>query len=120
MDKIFVSVGGLGLIVFIYWFFFGKKEDKDDDGSTNTARNKIIVAGGYSPSTLYVEKDKPKTFIFIRTDQNNCLEEVIFPDYKIKKYLPLNEEVEITLKPPHHAGSFHCGMNMFFGEVKIK
>lgn len=27
MDKLFVTIGGVGLIGFIWWFFFGGKKD---------------------------------------------------------------------------------------------
>jgi len=26
MDKLIVTIAGIGLIAFIYWFFFGKKK----------------------------------------------------------------------------------------------
>jgi plastocyanin domain-containing protein len=117
LDKILVIILGTGMVGLIYWFFFGKKEEileQADDADT------IIVEGGYKPSVIYVAKDKPRTLTFIRKDPNSCLEEIVFPDYKIKKYLPLNEQIKITLNPPHVEGDFHCGMNMFFGKVKIK
>lgn len=28
MDKIIVTLGGISLIAFIYWFFFGKREEE--------------------------------------------------------------------------------------------
>ncbi len=112
---------GLGLIGLIWWFFFGKKgEEKEDGKNMNQDKDTVIVEGGYKPSIIYVEKDKQRTLTFIRRDSNSCLEEIVFPDYKIKKYLPLNEEVQITLNLPHTEGDFHCSMNMFFGKVKIK
>ncbi len=30
MDKILVTIGGVGLIGFIYWFFFGVKKETGD------------------------------------------------------------------------------------------
>lgn len=119
MDKILVTFLGFGLIGLIYWFFFGKKEE-DNLSDENKNKDLLVVEGGYKPAIIYVEKDKPKFIAIIRRDPNSCLEEIVFPDYKIKKYLPLNEEVKITLNPPHKEGDFHCSMNMFFGKVKIK
>ncbi len=118
LDKVLVIIFGTGLIGFIYWFFLGKKEDETNN--ENNDENLVVVEGGYKPSVIFVEKNKPKTITFIRRDPNSCLEEIVFPDYKIKKYLPLSKEVKITLNPPHIEGDFHCGMNMFFGKVKIK
>lgn len=115
MDKIVVSITGLLTIVGIYWFFFGKKEEAMDAKDSWD----ITVDGGYKPATIKVFKDKPARLTFTRTDPNACLEEVIFPDYKIKEYLPLGKTVTITLPPPHKPSGFHCGMNMFHGRIEV-
>ena len=116
MEKLLVTFSGIGLIGLIYWFFFGTKENSMSASDQWT----ITVDGGYKPSTIKVHKNKPATLTFLRKDSNSCLEEIIFPDYKIKKYLPLNKPVEINLSPPHPAKSgFHCGMNMFRGKIKV-
>ena len=115
MDKIIVTISGLFAIVGIYWFFCGKKETAV---SANEALT-IIVDGGYKPNILRIKKDKSVKLTFIRKDQNSCLEDLIFPDYKIKEYLPMNQPVTVTLTPPHPAvSSFHCGMNMFQGRIE--
>ncbi len=118
MDKILTAIGGTGLVIFIYWFFFGKK---DESVGVTYSQVKIEVSGGYKPSVVKIKKGEPVKFIFTRTDESSCLEEVIFPDFKIKKYLPLNEKVEIEISPSK-AGEyeFHCGMNMFHGKVIVE
>lgn len=115
MDKILVTATGSVLIALIIWFFFGKREEE----STASARQTVIVDGGYKPSIVRIIPGKPVTLTFIRKDPNSCLEEIVFPDYKIKEYLPLNKPVTITLNPPHQKQSeFHCGMNMFRGKLE--
>ena len=117
MDKLFVVIGGIGLIGFIYWFFFGKKND------TFVAEDSvdILVNGGYKPENINIRKGKTTKLVFRRTDPNTCLEEIIIPDFKIKKYLPLNEKVEIDLTP-EKPGTYqtHCGMNMFHGKIIVE
>lgn len=116
MDKIFVTLTGLISIIGIYWFFFGKKEEVQEAGDTVT----IVVEGGYKPNTIKIKQGKPVTLTFLRKDPNTCLEEINFPDYKIKEYLPLNKPVTINLSPPHpKIGSFYCGMNMFHGRIEV-
>lgn len=115
MDKLIVTIGGLGVIAAIYWFFFGKKEEAMDVSDSWT----ITVEGGYKPATIKIPKDKPATITFIRKDANSCLEDVVFPDYKIKEFLPLNKEVTVTLPSPHKKSTFHCGMNMFHGRIDV-
>lgn len=117
MDKVFVTTGGIILIAAIYWFFFGKKETGGEASENIT----VTVDGGYKPGTIVIPEDKSVKLTFIRRDPNSCLEEVVFPDYKIKKYLPLSTPVEITLTPPHFDKSgFRCGMNMYKGKIIIK
>lgn len=79
----------------------------------------ITVDGGYKPNRIRIPKDKIVTLNITRKDTNPCIEEIVFPDYKIKEYLPLNKSITITLNPPHKSSSFHCGMNMFRGKIEI-
>lgn len=114
MDKLIVTTLGIALIAGIYWFFFGK-EKKETPVSDDIT---IIVDGGYKPESITIPKDKPVKITFIRKDENSCLEDIFFPDYKIKTYLPLNTPITLTLPPPHTGTSgFHCGMNMFQGRI---
>ena len=80
----------------------------------------IIVDGGYKPGMIKIKKGKPVTLTFIRKDSNPCLEEIIVPDYKIKKYLPLNTPVSVTFSPNQIGKTeFHCGMNMYKGKIEV-
>jgi plastocyanin domain-containing protein len=116
-DKILVTIFGSGFIVFIYWFFFGKRSDAVTAGETVD----ILVDGGYKPENIKIKKGKTTKLVFIRKDPSSCLEEIVIPDFKIKKYLPLNEKVEITLTPDK-VGIYqtHCGMNMFHGKIIVE
>ena len=113
MDKILVTTTGIALIAAIYWFFFGKKEEAME--ATN-----ILVDGGYKPNAIKIKNNQPTTLTFIRKDPNPCLEEIVFPEFKIKKFLPVGAEVPITITPTK-AGTygFHCGMNMFHGRIEV-
>lgn len=117
LDKIIVLLSGIFGIGFTYWFFLLKKEE------VVKARGeiKILVKGGYNPSVIEVPKGERTTLTFLREDPSSCLEEVILGDFKVKKYLPLNEEVKVEIIPQKR-GAFHfsCGMNMFHGKVLVK
>jgi|SRR3989344_4686189 len=117
MDKLIVTTFGLGLIGFIWWFFFGKRDGAVVAGETVD----ILVDGGYKPENIIIKKGKTTKLIFERKDLNACLEEIIIPDFKIKKYLPLNEKVEISLTPKK-SGIYqtHCGMGMFHGKIIVE
>lgn len=117
MDKIIVTITGILGIAFTYWFFFMKKEKKVAVlGSVD-----IIVEGGYSPEVISIPKGKTTKINFIRKDPNSCLEEVVLADFKIRKYLPLNQKITVEITP-QQSGEFKyaCGMNMFHGKIIVK
>ncbi len=115
-DKIIVSIISIIGIAFIYWFFLMKKENAQEvSGSVD-----ITVNGGYSPEVITIPLGKITKINFTRTDPTDCLSEIIIPDFKIKRALPLNKKVTIELKPDR-AGEFiyHCSMNMYHGKIII-
>ncbi|MBI2617775.1 cupredoxin domain-containing protein [Candidatus Gottesmanbacteria bacterium] len=116
LDKIFVILLGFFGVITTYWFFFGKKEEKvEAKGSID-----IKVEGGYSPSYIIIKKDATTTLNFLRKDPNPCLEEVNIPDFGIKKFLPLNENVPIVITPKKKGEfPYSCGMNMYFGKISV-
>ena len=117
LDKILVSVFGILGIVFTYWFFLMKKDEAIEvENSVD-----IIVKGGYSPSTIQIPKGKKTQINFLRKDSSSCLEEVVLSDFKIRKYLPINQKVSISIVPPKSGTyDFVCGMNMFHGKIIVK
>lgn len=115
-DKILVMLAGTGLIGFIWWFFFGKREPVKIDGFVD-----ILVSGGYTPSVIEIKRNSVTTLKITRKDSNPCLEEFVLSDFKVKKYLPINEEVKITIKiPKRGVYMFQCGMNMFHGKIIVE
>lgn len=116
-DKIIVIIGGVAGILFVAWFFFGKKEE----AVIADEKIDIEVSGGYKPSVIELKKGRKTTLNFSRTDSNSCLEEVILPDFKIKKFLPLNQKTPIEIIP-EKSGEFEisCGMNMFHGRIIVR
>jgi plastocyanin domain-containing protein len=75
---------------------------------------------GYSPSTVDAKVGESLVLRFTRKTKSSCLEQVVFPDLKITKELPLDKPVEIAVKADK-AGKipFQCGMAMVFGKVNV-
>lgn len=117
MDKIIVTFAGFGMIIFIYWFFLMKREKAVSAGASID----ILVEGGYAPEVISIAKGKKTKINFIRKDSNSCLEEVVMPDFNVRRHLPLNEKVIIEIVP-QKAGVFvySCGMNMFHGKIIVE
>lgn len=117
IDKIIVIIVGLFGILFTYWFFLMRKDtEMEVEGEVD-----ITVEGGYKPEVISIPIGKPTKVNFFRKDPSNCLEEVVLSDFKIKKYLPLNQKVTIEIYPKKEGEFvFSCGMNMFHGKVIVK
>lgn len=117
LDKIIVTLASILGIAFTYWFFLGKK-DKEVSVSDSVD---IVVEGGYTPETISISKNKTTKINFIRKDSNSCLEEVILGDFKIKKYLPLNQKITLELTPKKTGEfTYSCAMNMYHGKIIVK
>lgn len=117
VDKIIVLISGLGLMIFTFWYFFMKKEKK----IKATDSVDILVKGGYQPSVISIPYGKTTKLNFKRVDENSCLEEVVLSEFKVKKYLPLNQTVTIEVVA-NKKGSFDfsCGMGMFHGQLIVE
>lgn len=117
LDNLLVTGFGFFGIVFIYWFFLGKKEK---EVAVENSEIDIVVDGGYSPASISVQIGKTTKISFIRKDFNSCLEDVVLPDFKIKKYLPLNQKVTLEITPQKPGEYvYSCGMNMYHGKIIV-
>lgn len=119
IDKVFIALLSIGGIAFVYWFFLMKKDEKAT--VVDTSSIDITVEGGFSPNVIEIPNGKTTTLNFTRLDPSSCLEEVVLPDFKIRKFLPMNEKASIPLTPKK-AGTYEisCGMNMFHGKIVVK
>lgn len=116
-DKALVTIIGIIIILFIYWFFLMKKE-KETKVSDSVD---ITVNGGYSPEVISVPVGKLTKINFLRTDPTECLSEVILGDFKIRKELPLNQKITVEIIPKK-VGEFDysCSMGMYHGKIVVK
>ncbi len=76
---------------------------------------------GYTPKAIEVKAGQPVTLAFIRIDNENCGNELVFPSLNIKKELPLGKVVTVEI-PAEKPGefSFACGMDMLKGIVMVE
>jgi len=80
-----------------------------------------VDAQGYHPDSVEGRVGQPITLVFRRTTDEGCGQELVVPSENIRRDLPLNQPVEITLTPGQ-AGrvAFTCGMNMLQGAVVVR
>lgn len=118
MDKIVVAILSFFGIIFTFWFFLMKNEK---EVAVEGDSIDIIVEGGYQPEVISLKKGKTAKLNFLRKDSSSCLEEVVLSDFKIRKFLPLNQKVTIELTPKVTGEfPFSCGMNMFHGKLVVR
>jgi plastocyanin domain-containing protein len=81
----------------------------------------ILRAEGYQPASFNLRQGVPARIEFVRQVEGSCGEEVVIPEYGVKRKLPLNEPVVIELTPDK-AGeyTFTCGMNMLRGKIVVQ
>ncbi len=112
------------LIIAVNWYFLGPRRlakrvaSVDAEGSADIT---IRVEGGYSPNAVEVPRGARVRLTFDRQEDNPCSEEVVIPDFSIRRDLPAfaRTVVEFTAdKPGRH--EFACGMGMLRGAITVK
>lgn len=118
-----VLLGGLTAIAWVNWYFFlaergAVSATAGAAGGDAVATVIVTVKGGYSPAAIRAQAGRPLRVVFDRQETSGCSEEVVFPDFGVRKFLPAFQQttVEIT---PERAGSyaFTCGMGMLRGRL---
>jgi plastocyanin domain-containing protein len=78
----------------------------------------ITVDGGYSPNTVRVPAGRPVRLVFDRRDTSSCSEEVVFPDFGVRRFLPTGQRTVVEVTPPAPGRyEFMCGMSMLRGAL---
>ncbi len=118
-----VIAAGVGAVAWVNWYFFLADRGLasavvaavDVAGRREIA---ILVRGGYSPSTIRAVAGEPVRLVFDRQENSSCSEEVVFPDFGVRRFLPEHQKTTVEITPPR-AGTyeFTCGMGMLHGRV---
>ena len=123
LDKLLVTLGGLGAIAFIVWFFWLWRKEGVQAVLTSSGYQEalILVKGGYTPDVIVVERGRPVRLNFRREETAACSEMVIFSDFNKSAKLPTGETVSIELMPEKPgAYEFACQMGMFRGRLIVE
>lgn len=120
-----VILAGLAAIAWVNWYFFvagrtsaAAEVSVGGGPGTGPQEQTITVDGGYSPAVVTVKAGRPVRLVFDRKDTGSCSEEVVFPDFGIRRFLPAGERTIVEVTPPA-AGryDFTCGMSMLRGAL---
>ena len=120
---IIVTVAGLALAGFVLWYFFfsARQTASAVSSSSGVQEVAITVKGGYSPDVIEVKRGQPVQLNFYRDEENSCSEELLIPDFSIRRDLPAFKTTLVELLPKE-AGTFPftCGMGMLRGSLVVK
>jgi plastocyanin domain-containing protein len=119
-----VVLAGVAGIAWVNWYFFlagrapaiaGVAPAGDGRG---TQEQIITVDGGYSPAVVRVKAGRPVRLVFDRKDSGSCSDEVVFPEFGVRRFLPTGKKTVVEVTPPK-AGryDFTCGMSMLRGAL---
>jgi plastocyanin domain-containing protein len=123
-----VILGGLAAIAWVNWYFFlaGRRQAVAAVAGAATggaagagpAQVTITVDGGYSPQLVRVKAGAPVRLVFDRKDTGSCSEEVVLPDFGVRKFLPTGQRTTIEITPAKPGRyEFTCGMSMLRGAI---
>lgn len=120
-DRLAAVVLGAALVVYLYVFFFGKRQAVAARPSqAGSQEMTIVVAGGYRPNLIVARRGVPLKLIFDRQESSPCSDEVVLPEFQIRRSLPAHAKTSIEIVPQRTGEfPFSCGMNMLHGKIKV-
>ncbi|MDP2730627.1 MAG: HAD-IC family P-type ATPase [Dehalococcoidales bacterium] len=119
--EIVVTLGGLGVILFLAWFFFGPRQAQVAQVKGKVQEIVVKVKGGYSPDIIRVKQGIPLRLIFDRQEAGDCSSRVVFPDFHASKTLAAFARTTLEFTPDKVGEfGFACGMNMIHGKLVVE
>src|SRR5688572_27691926 len=109
------------LIVLLNWYFLGPKQAAVAAAPTEGIVDLTVrVEAGYSPAEIEVPAGSRVRMTFDRREDNPCSDELVIPDFGIRRDLPAFSKtvIELTATPGRH--EFKCGMGMLHGALIAK
>jgi len=118
-----VVLGGMAAIGWVNWYFFvaGRSVATAAPVAGGPQEVTIGVRGGYDPAQVRVRAGTPVRLVFDRQETSGCSEEVVIPDFGIRRFLPAHQKTTVEITPTE-AGSheFTCGMGMLRGRLIVE
>lgn len=121
-DVVIVDLAGLALIAWIVWYLLLSRRSEEAVAAARAGVQdvEVTVKGGYSPDVILARPDVPLRIRFRREEDSPCSEEVVFPDFGIRRHLPAFETTVVEIPAsPQGTYSFACGMNMMHGTLTV-
>ena len=118
-----VALAGLAVIAWLNWYFFlaGAGESLAAVSPGGTQEVFITVRGGYDPAHVRVRAGAPVRLVFDRQETSGCSEEIVIPDFGVRRFLPAGERTPVEIAPTQPGShEFTCGMGMLRGRLTVE
>ena len=80
-----------------------------------------VTDRGFEPARTEIPRGQALTLVVTRKTDQTCAKEIVFPEQNVRKALPLNEAVEISLPAsPKREMTYVCGMKMLSGKIVVQ
>ncbi|MBA2670053.1 MAG: cupredoxin domain-containing protein [Gemmatimonadetes bacterium] len=123
MTDLLIVLGGAAAIAWVNWYFLlaNRPAARAAAAGDGVQEVRIRVAGGYSPSHVRVRRGAVVRLLFDRQETSGCSEEVVLPDFGIRKFLPAHRETAVEFTPEREGDfEFMCGMSMIRGRITVE
>lgn len=116
-----ILVASAATIGWINWYFFVAGRTTARAATAGGVQHVLVrVDGGYDPQRIEVEAGRPVRLTFDRADTGGCSEEVVLPEFGIRRFLPVGEPTSVEFTPAEPGTyEFTCGMGMLRGRVAV-
>lgn len=119
-----ILIAGLGAVAWINWYFFlAPRGSAVLAGASGGGVQEVTIAvrGGYDPAHIRLRAGSPVRLVFDRQEENSCSEEVVIPDFGVRRFLPAHEQTSVDFTPETPGTyEFTCGMGMLRGRLTIE
>jgi plastocyanin domain-containing protein len=114
---------GLAALAWINWYFFLAQRTSVIVAATGggVQEVQVRVLGGYEPAQVRVRAGAPVRLVFDRQEDSSCSEELVIPDFGIRRFLPAFSRTAVEFTPTEPGShEFTCGMGMLRGRVTVE
>jgi plastocyanin domain-containing protein len=116
-----VLAGVAAIAALNWWFFLAEGGVAMATAQAGVQQVRVEVRGGYTPATIRARRGQTLRLTFDRQETNPCSEEIVFPDFGVRRYLPAFEQTAVEIKPESPGTyEFTCGMSMLRGRLIVE
>jgi plastocyanin domain-containing protein len=118
-----VIAAGVAAVAWVNWYFFFASRSAATATAGAGGRDEVTIGvrGGYDPAEVRVRRGVPVRLVFDRQEASGCSEEVVIPEFGVRKFLPAHQRTAVDVTP-RESGTFEftCGMGMLRGRIVVE